>query len=370
MKKNKSMRIASGLLIATLLTTSIISGTFAKYTTKASGQNTARVAKWGVVVSVDKDFFGEQYKDLAGGNTITTSTDSDISVKTSTVGTNLIAPGTKNTEFNYGISGKPEVDGVISGFIESSNISLYSAKYYQMTEVEITSLEQYNEVKANSVDNEICVIRTKYSYDFYVKTDSITNQPGEKYFVKELITDLTKDHEGNPNSKSYYPIVFTMDGYDAVGSNNPVHVDTLAMITSEFNRIYADTGVAFNAGDDISLSAALPKISWEWAFCNHPTEDCEGYGIKTSGSGYNKTYSIVEACQYCMADTLLGNVMSAVMDGDADYLHSIASTGWNGYQSDFIGPGITTGEYYGVPFSTYTSFNVQFDMALTITQTD
>lgn len=55
MKKNKTMRAASALLVAALLSTSIISGTFAKYTTGASAQDSARVAKWGVVVTATGD---------------------------------------------------------------------------------------------------------------------------------------------------------------------------------------------------------------------------------------------------------------------------------------------------------------------------
>ena len=47
MKKNKMMRTAAVLLVAVLLTTSVISGTFAKYTTSAASTDTARVANWG-----------------------------------------------------------------------------------------------------------------------------------------------------------------------------------------------------------------------------------------------------------------------------------------------------------------------------------
>ena len=47
MKKNKMMRVASALLVAVLLTTCAISGTFAKYVSQATGSDTARVAKWG-----------------------------------------------------------------------------------------------------------------------------------------------------------------------------------------------------------------------------------------------------------------------------------------------------------------------------------
>lgn len=50
MKKNKMMRIASVLLVAVLLSTCAISGTFAKYTSKATASDTARVAKWDIEV--------------------------------------------------------------------------------------------------------------------------------------------------------------------------------------------------------------------------------------------------------------------------------------------------------------------------------
>ena len=56
MKKNKMMRLASGLLVAVLLTTSMISGTFAKYVTTESGSDSTRVAKW------DIDFTEEDKK--------------------------------------------------------------------------------------------------------------------------------------------------------------------------------------------------------------------------------------------------------------------------------------------------------------------
>ncbi len=47
MKKNVMMRAASALLVAVLLTTCAISGTFAKYTTSTTGSDSARVAYWG-----------------------------------------------------------------------------------------------------------------------------------------------------------------------------------------------------------------------------------------------------------------------------------------------------------------------------------
>lgn len=47
MKKNTMMKIASVLMIAVLLTTCVISGTFAKYATANASEDSARVAYWG-----------------------------------------------------------------------------------------------------------------------------------------------------------------------------------------------------------------------------------------------------------------------------------------------------------------------------------
>ena len=100
MKKNKMMRTASVLLIAVLLSTCAISGTFAKYATKAEGEDTAKVAKWNVEI-VEKgqtsfafDLF-ETIKDTDG----TAETD---------VAPGLIAPGTQG-EFTIALSSDSEV---------------------------------------------------------------------------------------------------------------------------------------------------------------------------------------------------------------------------------------------------------------------
>ena len=82
MKKNKMMRLASTLLVLTLLTTCAISGTFAKYVTKSEGSDSARVAKWGFEATnssvVLDNLFASAY---------------DSTVKSTT---DVIAPGTKN----------------------------------------------------------------------------------------------------------------------------------------------------------------------------------------------------------------------------------------------------------------------------------
>lgn len=61
MKKNVMMRVASFLLVAVLISTSAISGTYAKYVTEGSGTDSARVAKWGVVIEAESTMFSQEY---------------------------------------------------------------------------------------------------------------------------------------------------------------------------------------------------------------------------------------------------------------------------------------------------------------------
>lgn len=102
MRKNKMMRLASALLIAVLLTTCAISGTFAKYTTTGTGTDSATVAKWGVVITANGSSFAKQYATDDAGVVGT--------IANSVVGTNkVIAPGTQGTMVAATITGTPEV---------------------------------------------------------------------------------------------------------------------------------------------------------------------------------------------------------------------------------------------------------------------
>lgn len=101
MKKNRMMRVASALLVAVLLSTCAISGTFAKYVTTASGKDSARVAKWGVKISGIADtLFAKTY-----------AIDADTTiVNTVEVNEKVVAPGTKNeTGVTFSLTGTPEV---------------------------------------------------------------------------------------------------------------------------------------------------------------------------------------------------------------------------------------------------------------------
>lgn len=107
MKKNIMMRLASGLMVAVLLSTCAISGTYAKYVSSETGSDHARVAKWGVVVEADSfNMFAQDYKTDDTSATFT----GDYSVS-SAVGDrdDVLAPGTSGEFATIAITGTPEV---------------------------------------------------------------------------------------------------------------------------------------------------------------------------------------------------------------------------------------------------------------------
>lgn len=112
MKKNTMMRLASALLVLVLLTTCAISGTFAKYVTSADAEDSARVAKFGVVLTVTNDdkLFSDTYESENG-----------VTVQ-SKVPDDLVAPGTSSEEIEanttFAITGTPEVAVSVSALID------------------------------------------------------------------------------------------------------------------------------------------------------------------------------------------------------------------------------------------------------------
>lgn len=115
MKKNKMMRIASILLVVTLLSTCVISGTFAKYVTKAEGKDHARVAKWGVVLSIEGDSaFSDVYEAedadyLAADGVYSVKANEEYDFDDDGEIDKLVAPGTEMDGLVATVYGKPEV---------------------------------------------------------------------------------------------------------------------------------------------------------------------------------------------------------------------------------------------------------------------
>ena len=132
MKKNKIMRIASVLLVAVILTTCAISGTFAKYVTSGSGSDTARVAKFGVNVEATGTTFAKEY--------VTHDNEVVGTIAKSVVSTeDVVAPGTGGSMAAFSLSGTPEVavNVAFTGTLELGDKWVDSTSHYYCP-IEIT----------------------------------------------------------------------------------------------------------------------------------------------------------------------------------------------------------------------------------------
>ena len=106
MMKNRAMRMAMGTGAAVLLTMGVISGSFAKYITSGNGTDSARAAKFGVMVTANGTMFASEYaKD--DENVVGTIAKSVVS--SGGTDDHVVAPGTKGELLNATITGKPEV---------------------------------------------------------------------------------------------------------------------------------------------------------------------------------------------------------------------------------------------------------------------
>ncbi|MBQ8344636.1 MAG: hypothetical protein IJY42_00015 [Clostridia bacterium] len=133
MKKMKFMRIAAVLLVLCLASTCAISGTFAKYTSEASGKDSARVAKWGWgTTTLTFDLFDSTYDNVNGN------------------GDKVVAPGTTNTEkivfLADGETFKPEVAYSVTIGVEatgSTNTTLLDKLVWTLNSTEYDSFAEF-----------------------------------------------------------------------------------------------------------------------------------------------------------------------------------------------------------------------------------
>ena len=218
MKKNRFLKVASAMIILCLITTCAVSATFAKYTTAGSATGQARVAKWGVEVTMDADpAFANEYSKTT--NVITVKSVDDA---------NVVAPGTSSSEvaggLKFAITGKPEVKTNIDiAFTVTSDVYLKAGTYYDGTKA-----------------------------------------------TKE--TDGVKSYATFNLAKDYYPVVFTLKQTKAAGATVNVELATGNLATI---KAFLD---AYSTGDDsiyepkTDLGAEF-ELTWESAIGTNDAAD-------------------------------------------------------------------------------------------------
>ena len=130
MKKNKMMRIASVLLVAVLLSTCAISGTFAKYTSTVEASATAAIATWDVKIAGGTETFSlidtweDTYTEGNGGN----------------VTENLLAPGTSGS-FDLEVTNSSQVAAKYTVEMDYGNLAGVVNFTIDGEEVDLTDIE-------------------------------------------------------------------------------------------------------------------------------------------------------------------------------------------------------------------------------------
>ena len=191
MKKNIAMRVAAFLFILTMISTCAFATTFAKYTTSASADDSARVAKWGVTVEASSD---AKSKGLFVG-------EYDATVEASE---DVVAPGTNGELAYFTIDGQPEVscevvfaaEFQLYGIGETSHQWTVAGEFYCPIVITVNG----NEIKglecANAAEftNKVVEAIAKVRYTF---------EPGQD--LGELNNQLTIEwawaFEGNDDAK-------------------------------------------------------------------------------------------------------------------------------------------------------------------------
>lgn len=244
MNKNRFLRLASGLFVLCLITTSAISGTFAKYATGDSGNDTARVAKWGVELSTSGTLFGTDYEKkeaLENADSIMVGTSESVSASEK-----VVAPGTKNdVGFQVALKGAPEVAyKVTSSTVANTNKDIYlKAGSYGIM------LPAYG-VNADTSFEKLYIKDTSGNYVKAVAYDEDVTE----YFKLQDECDVAAD---------YYPIAWTLTATDAgnkFGLTTTQYTKTSEMANAIVTALNEKTFVA-NAAVNVTYT-----LTWEWAF--------------------------------------------------------------------------------------------------------
>lgn len=184
--RNKMMKVASCLMVAVLLTTNVISNTYAKYVTTNSGADSARVAKWGVgIKTTTKGLFSHSYANNDKINGAAAGT----SVSVTSLGNEtdyLLAPGTSGST-TIQLTGTPEV-AVDVKFVMDVESDVIIPSRTKLSE-EKTLFESYTPV-------------------VFKLTDSGNNELGSGTLseIKAAFTGLSKQHGPNTSLNETYTL--------------------------------------------------------------------------------------------------------------------------------------------------------------------
>lgn len=295
MRENKALRAAGVLFLATMFSTCVVSGTYAKYTAVAPGVNEARVAKFGVVAKISGSLYGDAYKDE-----IVNYDDESATVQVASQGDGAVAPGTENNgDFAFGISGKPEVDVKVYSEIKYDNIFLKRGAYgvaKKIDDINPNNFQAYKDMTTSGGFRALLQTGAGSPGPLYIVADDESIDATKEYY---LITDYAV------LSNDYYPVTYSLEGassYDPSTLPDPTAVDTIALLSNQALSQMSGTQSGkvctsekiFKANTDLSddtvgTGISEEKIHWKWEFNLDDSKNLADtiLGILSSGSTTN-----------------------------------------------------------------------------------
>lgn len=171
-----ALAVATVLLCAVFVTTSVLSTTFAKYTTTGEvDSETARVAKWGIELS-NRSNVATSWRVVEDETSITAAS-------SGTTGDNVIAPGTSGYLACFKVTGNPEV---------AHNVTM---------NFNVTIGDGYKNLKGQDDYFPILISVGRASYD---KDDKIIDEPEEvHYYVPKSGIDTLENLISSVGNKTF-----------------------------------------------------------------------------------------------------------------------------------------------------------------------
>ena len=297
MMKNKMMRAASVLLVAVLLSTCAISGTFAKYVTSATGTDNARVAKWGITMTNNSsDTFVATYKNG--------QLETSVNGVENSAAKDVVAPGTTST-VTYEVNGAPETDYVISfDYSGVKEVFLKAGTVFTYTNADANGTPADNAVYDAGMSTTSTTITAdylpiKYQVVMTTKLGTVAYSTTVSPEANKYVESDSDANDNNGNDTYTYPVVGKLE-------------DALKQLQA--------TTVTFDTNETCDVEVT---ITWNWAFENTATPNGNSAAITDDDH-------IVDAYDTILGDLIVPNGDlqakkandSAAVNGATDYANA------------------------------------------------
>lgn len=294
MKKNWTMRVAVALLALTMITSCFVGSTFAKYVTKAQGEDNARVAKWGILLTVEGNAFATQYEaenqdyiDAGGEYSVVASNEDQV-----------VAPGTNSEQVGQTlvatVTGTPEVATRYAMTGTVTDVVLPAGTYTDYTELVKADDGTYGYTGTFTLAKDYTPILWNLEIEGKGRTFDVATELYNALSAYPALLQAAENLGFSENGCSFFSAVKILE--KVASKEEYVNIINAALgnvVSGGRNFMLEVDGDTFTLSYDFDPNKEMDftfTLSWEWAF---EQEDVELYD---------------------KADTYLGNIAAGIDD--------------------------------------------------------